>query len=132
LAGNSNAPRSARRYVADALAVLGAPGPVVEAAELITSELVTNAVKYGCSPRIRVALTTGPAGAATITVTDTTPYAPLPAVPAESAQVADPERENGRGLFLVQALSTRWGHCGAGTAPADGTSVWAELDWNTS
>ncbi|WP_405580617.1 ATP-binding protein [Streptomyces sp. NBC_01190] len=65
--------------------------------------MATNSVKYGKVTVVRVALSVR-GGAATITVSDGTPYVPLPPVTA-----AAEDDENGRGLFLVEALATRWG-----------------------
>ncbi|MFC4030267.1 ATP-binding protein [Streptomyces polygonati] len=126
LVRDTNAPRQARRYVTRVLYSLRAPAAVVEAAEIIASELVTNSVKYGRARMVRVALTVR-AGAATITVSDGTPYVPLPPVTP-----AGEDDENGRGLFLVEALAARWGHRCAGSEPSDGTAVWAELPWQAA
>ena len=104
------------------LGALRAPGDVAEAAELITSELVTNSVKYGRARLVRVAVDVAD-GKVTITVSDTSPYVPLPAVALPDAK----EDENGRGLVLVDALAARWGHRRAGPGPDAGTAVWAEL-----
>ena len=121
LGSGPQAPGRARRYVTEVLGALRAPSDVAEAAELITSELVTNSVKYGRARLVRV--TVGVAdGTVTITVSDTSPYVPLPAV-----ALPDAEDENGRGLVLVDALAARWGHRRAGSGPDAGTAVWAEL-----
>ena len=126
LGSGPGAPRRARHYVTGVLRALRAPQDVTEAAELITSELVTNSVKYGRACRVRVTVKVA-GGTATITVSDSTPYVPLPVVGAVGE-----EDENGRGLLLVEALAARWGHRCAGTEPDDGTAVWAELPpWET-
>ncbi|WP_329130997.1 ATP-binding protein [Streptomyces sp. NBC_01476] len=123
LVRDSNAPRQARRYVLAVLYRLGTAQEVAEAAEVVTSELVTNSVTYGQARMVRVGVTVRPASV-TITVSDGAPYRPLP-----PAAEAGPDDENGRGLFLVEALADRWGHRCAGVEPSDGTAVWAELRW---
>lgn len=125
LTRDSHAPGLARHYVAGVLIGLRVPPCVVEAARIITSELVTNSVKYGCAQWVwvRVRMRAG-GGGVTLTVSDSTPYRPLP-----TAGQADDEDENGRGLFLVDALAARWGHGCAGADPSYGTAVWAELTW---
>jgi anti-sigma regulatory factor (Ser/Thr protein kinase) len=92
-----------------------------ETAELIVSELTTNATlasrKLG-QPFIRLTLTLD-RGELTILVRDYCPGAPQP-------RNAGDEDENGRGLFLIKAMSSRFGW----NAPDDGTPgkiVWAAL-----
>lgn len=91
----------------------------IDGAQLIGSELVTNAVKMS-----------GPAGSHVIGVQLRAAGGSLyvevwdrdggtPVIPAQSA-----DAEGGRGLFLVEALSARWDvFCSA----APGKVVWAEL-----
>jgi anti-sigma regulatory factor (Ser/Thr protein kinase) len=43
--------------------------------------------------------------------------------PAEGSDLS----EGGRGLALIEALTSRWGYCPAG--PAGGRTVWAEATW---
>jgi anti-sigma regulatory factor (Ser/Thr protein kinase) len=97
----------ARRYVGAVLqhwdlAQLG------EAAELLTSELVTNglAVSQGVGgwPSLQLCISGDEVGL-WIAVADRSEQ-PLPAGAAESA---DDDAENGRGLFLVEQLSAAWG-----------------------
>ncbi|WP_078648173.1 ATP-binding protein [Streptomyces leeuwenhoekii] len=72
------------------------PDQVVEAAQLVVSELVTNAVKYGSDP---VELTLAFAGdCLSITVRDGDPTLPAP-------RRADPVRVGQHGLEIVAALS---------------------------
>lgn len=121
LASTLNAPAQARRYVTGVLHAFHAPRALTETAELITSELVTNSVKYGRARLVRVTVRTT-AAAVTITVSAPTPYVPLP----EPGLAADDD-ENGRGLFLVAALADRWGHHPTGPGRRPGTAVWAQL-----
>ena len=108
--------RRARRFVLAALEALGVRAPAVEeVAELLTSEVVTNAVLHAGSG-VRV-LVEGTPGGVRISVTDTDPKMPALRPPADQA-------ESGRGLHLVDTLADRWG-----VAPVPtGKSVWFELE----
>lgn len=100
------------------LAILSLPD-LADIAELIASELVTNALRYGQGDlQLLLDLVQG---AVTLTVADQTPFAPLHAVHAS------PDAEHGRGLALVEALAARWGSRPVDGTPAHGTAVWAEI-----
>ncbi len=87
----------------------------MEEVELLVSELVTNAVVHAVSaPRIEVHL--GPASVR-VSVRDADPRLPRQRVP-------DEERPGGRGLHLVEQVSTRWGAEPTG----EGKVVWFEID----
>jgi anti-sigma regulatory factor (Ser/Thr protein kinase) len=120
-AADATAPGRARRYVNRVLGTLFVPYETVEAALLSTSELVTNAVKYGRDARVQLMIGIEDSGTLRITVADRTPYAPLP-----QAVMAGELEESGRGLALVALLATKWGH---ERALGDGTQVWAEFVW---
>jgi anti-sigma regulatory factor (Ser/Thr protein kinase) len=108
--------QAAREVLRDACSIAHVSTESTETALLLTSELVTNAVLHaGGKPvldvdvqpeRLRVTVTDG--------------GAPLPETPTNPA----PLDESGRGLFLVETLSDRWGS--EQHAPA-GKSVWFEL-----
>lgn len=115
------APRRARRYVTVVLGALHVPEALTERAVLVTSELVTNAVRHGTTGPVRLVLDLR-GDVLTLTVADRTPYAPLP-----DAELPDVCEESGRGLALVELLAARWGHRAADGDPAHGTEVWAEL-----
>lgn len=92
-----------------------------EAAEFVVSELVTNAVltsRRAGRPFIRLTLTHSP-GELAVLVRDYCPGIP-------QARNAGEDDESGRGLFLVQVMSSR-----SGWYPADdgtpGKVVWAVL-----
>lgn len=83
-------------------------------AELVVSELVTNAIRYGAPP-IRLRLIHD-ASTLICEVSDTSHTAPH----LRRAKTWD---EGGRGLLLVAQLTQRWGS----RHTADGKTIWAEL-----
>lgn len=119
--------RLARRFAVQQLDAWGVPydSPASDTAALIVAELATNAVTHGRVPGrdfgLDLSLTAD--GTLCIEVTDTrADRRPRvdPAVPAAEA-------ESGRGLFLVDALATRWGVT-ARRGGGPGKVVRAELD----
>lgn len=92
---------------------------LVDDAELVMSELATNAVEASDSPTafIRAAICLYDA-AVVMTLWD-------PSFEMPDVQVADDVSEGGRGLVIVEALSADWG-C-ARIAGGTGKIVWAEL-----
>ncbi|MET9870118.1 SpoIIE family protein phosphatase [Streptomyces sp. NPDC006386] len=82
---------------------------------LVVSELVTNALVHTQGP-VRVDLTLA-ADRLRVTVSDSSPRSPAKPV------VVDWESTGGRGLFLVEALSTAWGSVPVG----GGKQVWSEI-----
>jgi anti-anti-sigma factor len=117
LAGDLHAPGLARTAAADATGDL--PDPVRDAVMLLVSEVVTNAVRHGCSgPEDQVELSVGrPGGVLRVEVRD-----PGHGLPHASAADDDPLRESGWGLVMVDRLASRWG---IERAPS---LVWFELD----
>jgi anti-sigma regulatory factor (Ser/Thr protein kinase) len=78
-------------------------GDYAEDIELVTSELVTNAIAHASAQAISLELIRlQDPGAVAVIVTDASPRPPIKLDPAEDAQ-------HGRGLHIVEALSTRWG-----------------------
>jgi anti-sigma regulatory factor (Ser/Thr protein kinase) len=101
----------ARRRVRAALGLHGL-GDFAEDAEIITSELVANAVQHACQDgtmTIGVILTyAGTPAAVTVAVSDSCPQVPV----RRDTPVSG---EQGRGLLIVEALSAHWGwRCGGG------------------
>jgi anti-sigma regulatory factor (Ser/Thr protein kinase) len=92
----------ARRRVAAELRQAGCHHLLVDDAETLASELVTNAVRYGAGPQFSITVERS-RGEFLIAV-DSEPGETSPV-----RRVASAADERGRGLFLVQALSTRWG-----------------------
>lgn len=108
-------PSAARELVA-AAAANHVDGQTLADAELLVSELTTNAVVYAGGPvEVRVHVN----GVLRVEVADPDPR-PLP----EPALPADPETIGGRGLVLVSEISDRWGYDIRGTHK----TVWFELD----
>ena len=118
LAPTATAPAAARIYVRDVLQYwrLALPGQdVVDRAELLADELVTNAVVHARTPvRLRLELR---GDLLHIAVHDASPRL-LRLVPH------DPEGEEGRGLRMVEQLATAWG---VHRRPDEGKVVWASL-----
>jgi serine phosphatase RsbU (regulator of sigma subunit)/anti-sigma regulatory factor (Ser/Thr protein kinase) len=105
--------RRARRFVLTALDAFSVSG-LDEVAELLTSEVVTNAVVHAHSG-VRVSVE-GVDGGVRVSVHDSDPLIPALRRPIDDA-------EHGRGLYLVDVLATRWG-----VEPGEaGKSVWFEL-----
>jgi CheY-like chemotaxis protein/anti-sigma regulatory factor (Ser/Thr protein kinase) len=107
------AAREARALVADLLRTWGYD-ELVDDAQLVVSELVTNAVAHTSSNCAVVVNRSG--GGVRIEVRDEGAGIPDPQVPSDSA-------EGGRRLMIVSALATAWG---VDTEPPTKT-VWVEL-----
>jgi anti-sigma regulatory factor (Ser/Thr protein kinase) len=109
-------PREARAFVADVLSAHDVPEPVADVANLLVSELVTNAVLHartGCIVTVDV----DPGGAVRVAVHDRSRTAPRLRRPRSDAAT-------GRGLVYVDRLANRWGT----TLTNDGKAVWFELE----
>ena len=101
LAAGPAAPAEARRQVRAAIDAWDVPVDP-EVAVLLTSELVTNAIRH--EPGETVLLTiTCVCGQLRVDVRDTSCSVPVPAD-------APPDAEAGRGLMLVASLSADWGY----------------------
>ena len=117
LPSDSSAPRTARRHVADLCRSW--PRPVMDVAQLLTSELVTNAVRHGgggvtLEVRANEALVR-------VEVSDEGPDLPPPTpVPMPSGAV-----DSGRGLALLSSLADAWGTTPQPSSP--GKIIWFEL-----
>lgn len=102
----------ARHQTRATLTVWGVPEDAVDVAELIVSELVTNAIRHASAP-IQLRLIRN--AALICEVSDSSSTAPHP----RRARALD---EGGRGLFLVGQLAERWGTRHTPT----GKTIWAE------
>ncbi|MEU6212755.1 ATP-binding protein [Streptomyces sp. NPDC047023] len=110
------APARARQDVTLCLRTWGLDA-LVDDAQLVVAELVTNAIRHTHTRRIGVSVTRLP-DHVRIVVTDTSRTLPTPAPAAVAA-----DAEAGRGLQLIDRLTTRWGSKLFRT----GKQVWAEL-----
>src|ERR1022692_4826198 len=118
LDGTPDAARQARDLVRESL---GDDHPFAGDVELITSELVTNAVIHTRSGQ--------PGGTFTLAVRAHPDEVQIlvrdsggPSVP-DWTSAADPDSEHGRGLALISTIATEWGS----HASQDGRSTWCLL-----
>jgi anti-sigma regulatory factor (Ser/Thr protein kinase) len=110
---------TARRGVHQVLADWGTGEDACDDAAVITSELVTNAVTHSASERIVCRLhTTAHRIRIEVEEQNRGPTLPTPRRPG-------PDDQSGRGLFLVDALSSGWGVTAA--PHRSGRIIWAEL-----
>ncbi len=116
LARGVDAPRTGRRFVMSVLAGWGITGAAVERAQLLVSELVSNAVLHGGGPiRLEVREVHG---GSSVRVEVCNHGSGQPRL-----RNAAPQDISGRGLQLVDDLSRDWG-----SATVNGeTSVWFEV-----
>lgn len=112
------APGIARATVATVLRVHGAE-PLIDTAELLVSELVTNAIRYS-EGQVLVRMRWAD-GLLRVTVRDTS-YRP----PVAADAPVGAHHTRGRGLFLVRRLAHRWGHYDFAQSTG-GKAVWFEL-----
>ena len=115
LPGDVTTPAAARRFLRAALESVEADPVVIETAELLTDELVTNAIVHAHSKSylfIRAAK-----GVVRVEVTDPDERLPSMAAP-------DPGAPDGRGLAIVNGLASAWG---IERVPGGGKTVWFEL-----
>jgi anti-sigma regulatory factor (Ser/Thr protein kinase) len=115
---NSAVP-SARLHARLVLWEWGLPADMAQSAELVVSELVTNALEHGFTgipATVRIWLSSD-GGRVAIHVWDASPQPPV-------LKDAGAEADSGRGLMIVAALTADWG-C---TAADTGKVVWAVID----
>ncbi len=116
-AGRADQVRHARRFVKDALDEC----PVADLVVLLSDELVTNAVVHtrsGDGGLFEVRVWSRPTSACVAVIDGGSDGKPSPAAP-------DTVHESGRGLALVDALATHWGHAGG----SDGRITWFLVRW---
>lgn len=111
---DTSAPRLARHFL-DEAACAGHNAEVLEEAKLLVSELVANAVNHG-SPPITMKVECDGTRGLKVSICD---GSSLPVEP----RAADPLDESGRGLMLVDLMSSEWG---VEEAP-HGKSVWFSI-----
>lgn len=116
LPSDPSAVPAARRFVSQAVIDRGGHGPMLDKTQLLVTELTTNAVMHAHSP-IRVSVMPEP-DHVRVEVRDDDPR------PLCAPRRPRPEAESGRGLWLVDALSTTWGI----NHNERGKTVWFEVD----
>lgn len=105
----------ARRFVVDIATAVG-QNNLADVVELLTSELVTNAVLHAGGETMRISVDWSPP-TFRVEVFDESPAAP-------KKQHYGAEAATGRGLALISELATAWG-----TIPrSGGKSVWFEVE----
>jgi anti-sigma regulatory factor (Ser/Thr protein kinase) len=114
LPANEDAPARARQALREAAGDAMSPDDRWRA-ELIVTELVTNAVEHGAGGPVSLVLYTGGNGVRG-QVAD-----PGPGIRRHELVRRRPAEEGGRGLFLVDALSDGWG------LSEDQSRVWFEV-----
>ena len=100
LAAAPESVRAARAFVASMLDVWHCDD-MDRVIELLTSEIVSNAVRHASGP-IRLEAALSDDGSLRVGATDDHPGTPV-------LRDADPDAEGGRGIRLVQRLARRWG-----------------------
>ena len=110
----AHTPADARHFVRDAL--MNAPTVAVDTAELLTSELVTNAITHACLSSALITLSSD-GDAVRVEVHDTSTDLP------RLGSSLDPLDPGGYGLAIVDQMSTKWGV----EERTDGKVVWFEL-----
>lgn len=116
LPGSLTAAAEARRKLEPFQSLLGSRR--LEELRLLVNEMVTNSLRHAGGLKAGIGLKVGAtADVLRVEVTDQGP--------GFDPEVNPPtvDQTSGRGLFLVQALSDRWGVIRSG-----GTMVWAEID----
>ncbi|WP_255948647.1 ATP-binding protein [Streptomyces odontomachi] len=120
--------RLARRLATQRLDHWGLPygSAISDTVALVVAELAANAVTHGCVPgrdfELRLAYDRE-AGVIRVAVSDT--HQEWPAVTTKPSDEAATLADGGRGLLIVDAVTTRWG---VGERVGPGKTVWAELD----
>lgn len=87
--------------------------PLIDDAQLLLSELLTNALRHATGDGIAVRLVLN-TDVLLLVVNDGSPGRP-------SVRAAGPDDENGRGMLLVSAIATSWG------VSPDETTTWCAL-----
>lgn len=91
---------AARRFVRDVLTSRRIADPVVDTVELLTSEVVTNAIVHGQSgPQLEVTVA---GGIVRVAVHDLSPDLPV-------RRLGRLDDVSGRGVVIVEELATTWG-----------------------
>ena len=117
LAARPSSIREARRRVVEHARDHGASAGTTRVAELLTSEVVTNAVKYGPQDGTITVEASCRGDRYDVVVSDESHERPVVRHPPAT-------QSGGRGMGLVQALAAEWG---VDLHDGDGKSVWIAL-----
>ncbi len=91
---------AARRFVRDVLMSRRVPDDVVRTVELLTSEVVSNAILHGrAGPNLEVEVDDG---VVRVGVQDMSPEVPV-------RRLTRPDQVSGRGVVIVDELASAWG-----------------------
>jgi anti-sigma regulatory factor (Ser/Thr protein kinase) len=107
-----------RRFVTAQLQQRGVDHHATDMTTLLASELITNALRHGPPPLCLQVVVL--ADRVRLEVHDSNPAPPVLSRPDAAA-------EHGRGMWLIDAVSARWGH----RPLPPGKVVWLELDRRT-
>jgi anti-sigma regulatory factor (Ser/Thr protein kinase) len=106
---------TARRFVRDVLEDSAVSGDVVDTVELLTSEVITNALVHAQSaPELAVHLERE---AVRVEVVDVSPVVPI-------RRAVGVDALSGRGIAIVDSLSSQWG---VADLSERGKTVWFEV-----
>ncbi|WP_338683699.1 ATP-binding protein [Streptomyces acidiscabies] len=109
--------RKARHHIRTTAETHHLPPPRAYDLEIVTGELVANALEHTKSTTITLTCTFTPT-TAVLTITDEGTGHPFLTCPTLT-----PDEEHGRGLLITDAIATRWGTC----KTRRGLMVWAEV-----
>lgn len=119
LPSSPQSPTVAREAIRGFCAEATLTADITDTASLLTSELITNAYRYGSGAMMMAADVHGTQ--LRVSVTDSNDDLPV----LSSRSDDDAPAERGRGLLLVATLATRWGTKIRATC---GKAVWFELE----
>ncbi|WP_251096514.1 SpoIIE family protein phosphatase [Streptomyces sp. Caat 7-52] len=115
--------KTARQFITDSLHTWGLDD-LIDSTQLVTSEIVTNALIHADSD-VDLRLREYP-DHLRLEVRDTDPTPPIPTAITLTAETSQ-HTEHGRGLHIVDALSTEWGNAPTGR----GKTIWVDI-YNTT
>jgi anti-sigma regulatory factor (Ser/Thr protein kinase) len=115
LSESALAVQDGRHFVAAQLQQHGIDDRAADVTTLLVSELITNALRHGPPPLCLQVVVL--ADRVRLEVHDSNPAPPVLSRP-------DLESEHGRGMWLIDTVSARWGH----RPLPPGKVVWLELD----
>jgi anti-sigma regulatory factor (Ser/Thr protein kinase) len=118
---------AARAWIRQALTRHGCDAMTAHAAELLVSELATNAVRHTATARFTVCLDPADDNIEIAIQDGDSATLPLGRSGADRGEI-DGQEEEGRGLVLVGALSQAWGV----VTTVDGKWVWSRLSLRIS